>query len=71
VGAICKELHVLPRSGGVLDQPDREVRVLEAIFRAYSKYHKREEGRAKARSSNREKHKPQPGRELQEELRGH
>jgi hypothetical protein len=55
----------------VLDQPDREVRVLEAIFRAYSKYHKREEGRAKARSSNREKHKPQPGRELQEELRGH
>jgi len=45
--------------------------VLEAIFRAYAKYHKREEGKSKAQKLNREKHKPQPGRELQEELRGH
>jgi len=62
---------VLPRSGGVLDQPDREVRKLERILGAYGKYEDHQRKKKITQEKNRKKHSPTPGESLREELRGH
>ena len=49
-------LHVLPRAGGVLDQPSGEILKLEKIMDAYTKYEDYEQKRAEARAKNKAKH---------------
>lgn len=60
VAAICRALHVLPRSGGVLEQPNDELRYLEKMLDAYARYEERNARRDRARHSNRVKHAPKP-----------
>lgn len=59
IGAICKQLHVLPRAGGVLDQPAREVQLLETILDAFNKYEDHQAKKQNTRQKNRERHRPQ------------
>lgn len=49
-------LRVLPRGGGVLDQPSDEIVRLEAMFEAFTRYEKLEQQRDKARHRNRSRH---------------
>ena len=46
-------LHVLPRGGGILDQPADEMMKLEKIFEAYNRYEKVQADKGKARELNR------------------
>jgi hypothetical protein len=50
---VCKALHVLPREGGVLDQPGLEFRKLETILAAFSRWEDWEAQKAKVRERNR------------------
>jgi len=55
-GAICKALHVLPRSGGVLDQDYEEIVCLEKILDAFSRYEDHLIKKRDTRNRNRDKH---------------
>lgn len=48
-------LHVLPRAGGVLDQPAHEVLCLEKILEAYSRYEDVQMKKSETRKTNRER----------------
>jgi hypothetical protein len=57
-GAICKTLHVLPRSGGMLDQPASEMLRLEQILNAYNRYDDYMSRKSEVRQKNRNRHEP-------------
>jgi len=42
-----------------MDQPDREVRLLEKVLGAYDKYAEKEQKKQQARNKNRKRHQPQ------------
>lgn len=52
LAALCRELHVLPRAGGVFDQDPYELRLLEAGLAGLAKLDRRraQERAAKAKS---------------------
>jgi len=52
--AICKTLHVLPRLGGVLDQPFDEIIRIEKMLDTFVRYEELERTRERTRAKNRE-----------------
>jgi hypothetical protein len=49
---LCKELHIPPRGGGLLDQPAHELVLLEKVFEAQDKDRARKEEREKVRQKS-------------------
>lgn len=64
VGAICSQLHVLPRSGGVLEQPHTELARLEKILEVFGRYRDYKDEKGKTRNRNRGRHEPKRFREV-------
>lgn len=57
IARLCKELHITPRDGGLLNQPAHEIALLEKIFEASDKHEERKADRDKTRKANRDRHK--------------
>jgi len=57
IARLCKELHITPRGGGILDQPAHEISLLEKVFEASDEHQKRVEEKEKTRKRNRDRHK--------------
>jgi len=53
---LCKELHIPPRGGGLLDQPAHEVVMLEKVFDANDKHQERLKERDETKAKNRKRH---------------
>ena len=51
--ALCKEFHVLPRPGGLLDQDYYEVQLLSRVAEAFEEKQKLEADRQKAQMPKR------------------